>query len=501
MPKFTSKIIPSSSLASAAPFDDLTVDEKLSLLKSEFDQVTSECIEDALKSFGHDYETTRSVIQELFPRPQHSTSASTSSASGNLADDADYFAEPNSVFNGSDLMMEISPTFFARLHAQFDGTELTDYECLPSIAKDFETQGSMLLPLDAAAAKAIYKSVLQFVRRSNVALEQEDEGLSDVFELSRDPVSSVSAGSLRSPVVSVDAGNLKEIMELEAALKASREEYVSGLSKMMKRGANDAAISQELCLEKKRMFIVEKFPGINELQLNNLFEINCYNLNETIKDIEAIYNFKLPNCYRHSLYCEIVKRTNSDSGIATESTVSDEEDDEEDDSRDVIISNDKEFSSKVQNLFEERKMARVRIAHLRSKSAHFNFRKQPHAALLYQQEIAKCNLQMKQISDNIIQTYVSYSHPSNVVDLHFLIMKEVNSIVPEMLRRKQTTLSSSGVKKLKFKIITGIGSSMNGSGLIRQYLLRLLTKNNIKFETDGPGAFIVNLSIKSLINF
>lgn len=88
--------------------------------------------------------------------------------------------------------------------------------------------------------------------------------------------------------------------------------------------------------------------------------------------------------------------------------MSDEEDDEEDDSRDVIISNDKEFSSKVQNLFEERKMARVRIAHLRSKSAHFNFRKQPHAALLYQQEIAKCNLQMKQISDNIIQTYVSY---------------------------------------------------------------------------------------------
>lgn len=70
--------------------------------------------------------------------------------------------------------------------------------------------------------------------------------------------------------------------------------------------------------------------------------------------------------------------------------------------------NDKEFSAKIQNLFEERRNARVRIAHLRFKSARFNFRKHPHAALLYQQEIAKCNLQMKQISDNIVQTYVSY---------------------------------------------------------------------------------------------
>lgn len=268
MPKHTSKVIPSSSLSNVAVSDDLTVNEKLSLLKSEFDQVTTECIEDALQSFGHDYETTRSVIQELFPKPQNLLSTSTS---GNLADDADYFAEPGSVFNGSDLMMEISPTFFSRLHAQFEGTDLTDYECLPSIAKDFETQGSMLLPLDSVTAKAIYKNIIQFVRRSNVSLEQEDEGLSDVFELSQN--TTTAAVALRSQI-ETDSGNLKEIMELEAALKASREEYVSGLSKMAKRGANDAAISQELCLEKKRMFIVEKFPGVNELQLNNLFEIN-----------------------------------------------------------------------------------------------------------------------------------------------------------------------------------------------------------------------------------
>lgn len=133
-------------------------------------------------------------------------------------------------------------------------------------------------------------------------------------------------------------------------------------------------------------------------------------MNETIKDIEAIYHLKLPNCYRHSLYCEAVKRTNSDSGFATESTVSDEDNNEEGDdfSRDEAVNNDEDFSAKIQNLFEERKIARVRIAHLRSKSARFNFRKQPHVALLYQQEIAKCNLQMKQISDNIVQTYVSY---------------------------------------------------------------------------------------------
>lgn len=271
MPKSRNVIPSSSHAASTSPFDDLTVEEKISLLKSEFDQVTGECIEDALQSFGHDYETTRSVIQELFPK-SHSNS---NGISGNSNDAESYLdTEANSVFNGSDLMIEISPTFFARLHAQFDGTELTDYECLPSIAKDFETQGSLLLPLDTATATAIYKNILQFVKRSNSAFEQEDEGLSDVFELQSRDSTAVNVALQTSQTE--DSGNLKEIMELEAALKASREEYVSDLSKMAKGGggANDAAVSQELCLEKKRLFIVEKFPGVNEIQLNNLFEIN-----------------------------------------------------------------------------------------------------------------------------------------------------------------------------------------------------------------------------------
>lgn len=271
MPK-SKRAIPSSSsqVASTSLFDDLTVEEKISLLKSEFDQVTSECIEDALQSFDHDYETTRSVIQELFPKSQpnsNGTSENFSNDAGNYLD-----SEPNSVFSGSDLMIEISPTFFARLHAQFEETDLTDYKVLPSIAKDFETQGSLLLPLDSTTATAIYKNILQFVRRSNSALEQEDEGLSDDFELQSRDSTAVNVALQTSQTE--DSGNLKEIMELEAALKASREEYVSDLSKKAKRGTNDAAISQELCLEKKRLFIVEKFPGVNELLLNNLFEIN-----------------------------------------------------------------------------------------------------------------------------------------------------------------------------------------------------------------------------------
>ena len=60
-------------------------------------------------------------------------------------------------------------------------------------------------------------------------------------------------------------------------------------------------------------------------------------------------------------------------------------------------------------------------------------------------------------------------------------MKEVQSIIPEMLRRKQASLSGNGLKRLKLKIITGIGSNSNGSGLIRSYLLKLVLKKNMRY--------------------
>ena len=259
------KAIPSTSNGgNSRAFDDLTAEEKLSLLKSEFEQLTSECLEDILKSFQYDYETTRSVVQELFP------SMIQTSPNGNANGRDEFLAEQNSMISGSDLFLEISPDFFAGLHSQFGGSDESEFKSLSLVARDFETQGSLLMPLDSSVASAIYKNILQFVRHSNIGLEQEDNGLGDVFE-SHDEASLVSLQSLG---YTEESGNLKEIMELEAALKASREEYMQDLSKLAKIGINDAAVNQELCLEKKRMFIVDKFPGLNEQHLNNLFEIN-----------------------------------------------------------------------------------------------------------------------------------------------------------------------------------------------------------------------------------
>ena len=60
-------------------------------------------------------------------------------------------------------------------------------------------------------------------------------------------------------------------------------------------------------------------------------------------------------------------------------------------------------------------------------------------------------------------------------------MKEVHSIVPEILRRRQKNMISNGIKRIKMKIITGIGSNTNGNGLIRNYLQRYIANKNVKY--------------------
>ena len=66
-------------------------------------------------------------------------------------------------------------------------------------------------------------------------------------------------------------------MQFEAAIKASREEYVQQLSSLAQvRGFDDEAVNQELRLEKKRTVLWEMFPGVSESLISDIFESNGY---------------------------------------------------------------------------------------------------------------------------------------------------------------------------------------------------------------------------------
>ena len=62
-------------------------------------------------------------------------------------------------------------------------------------------------------------------------------------------------------------------------------------------------------------------------------------------------------------------------------------------------------------------------------------------------------------------------------------MKEMHTLLPELLRRKLATLGATAgrPKRVKLKLITGIGCSSGSSGAqIRSYVYRFLTDNELR---------------------
>ncbi|KAJ6223689.1 hypothetical protein RDWZM_002234 [Blomia tropicalis] len=490
-------------LPNSPALDDLSFEEKLSLLGSEFDCLTNKCLEDALKSFGQCYETTRSAIQDLYPTTQ---SSSISSASISPQ------SSPSSPHeNSNNLMLEITPEFFTRMHEKFSDS----LQPLPNnVANLISNRGTFLLPLDPNVGFLIYQNIFQYLAEIVVDVEENnEEDQDDTLLLETELVDSSYINEMEA-----SESSLTEIMQLEQVLKKSREEYLEKLvEKTQNEMVNDPAIQQEFLLEKKRLFLIEKFPGVTEANINMLFEINSYSLNETIRDIEAIYDLRLPAFYPHcSLYCDMLKKESNDfdSGLSiSSSSVSNENhssskcamgsnssEDEEDNDEHKDDMSDKQFSDMIQSCFYDRQMIHVRLLHFKQKLAHFDPRKSPNACDFYQTEINHCKLQKAKISDRVIQTYVSFTFQSNCIDLHGLTVKEVRSIIPEVLRRKQSIFVGFFIE---FKIITGIGlnSISNGPGQVRNWILNYLQKKGCQYVNDGPGAFIVKLSRKKIINF
>lgn len=131
-----------------------------------------------------------------------------------------------------------------------------------------------------------------------------------------------------------------------------------------------------------------------------------YDLKETIKDIEAFYNFKLPSYYKHSLYSEVTKRTLEDQ-FESQSPTTDTEDEDES-SEGGSVANESEFKSSINNLIEQRSILHLKIAHLQPKKIRFYREQQLDVALMYQVEVNKSRAKLIQLSDELIDTFVKY---------------------------------------------------------------------------------------------
>lgn len=224
--------------------------KKVEKLKCEFPHINSDCLEDILSTLDNEYHITRQMVKELFPLE--------AGGGGSGPSDDLNFSESSNIF------LEISPDIFTRLHGNFATTTKTNCN-LAQMEKEFETCGSIFLPLERNVAMAIYLNIINYVKQSNDLLP-DLEGSNCTIN----PMEFISLDSMAN----YESSSLKEIMELELVKQNSRNEYVAGLLKRIQLGDRDFALKQEFFVEKKRDFLFTKFPGIVASMVDKLYEIN-----------------------------------------------------------------------------------------------------------------------------------------------------------------------------------------------------------------------------------
>ncbi|KAH9511479.1 hypothetical protein DERF_009938 [Dermatophagoides farinae] len=486
-------------------------------LQKEFSNINQQCLTDIMEHFENDYQSARKILIELY-------GSNIDNAAAADEDDNDS-ALASSIASNDNVYLPITTEFFDNLHYLFESRN--DYLNISSpttttIREDLRMKDTIYLPINIDLAYDIYWNLINYIQNTydhlatttndpnNAAADDND----DDYSYHHDDMNNVD--------------HMSEIMETEKAIRASRQEYLQNLvrrrqeylrknnhqNNKMKKNVHskidDQALLQEWLLEKKRDFLIKHFPGVDLLKLNRLFELNFFNLNETIKDIEAFYDCKLPLYYNKSLYSEVVKKPikivdnmmtskkttmaakkkkkESPTSIKTinlinnDSHDSDDDDDNDNDGNndDRSINDQQQFIANIDRFLEQRHCYRLKLEHLKKKK--IKFIKNGHKIIhRYHDEIRKVYQELKLLSEKIIDAYQNYDFNENIMDLHQLIMNEVRIIVPTILAAKQQQLfnnnnadGQNNNNKLEFKIITGIGA-----GAIRRYLLNFIAKKKL----------------------
>nr|XP_027195243.1 INO80 complex subunit D-like [Dermatophagoides pteronyssinus] len=522
-------------------------------LQKEFLNIDHQCLNDIMEHFENDYQSTRKILIELY---------GTNNKNNDYDNDDNDSAFSSSIASSNDtIYLPITTEFFDNLHYLMETrNDLLNDTASTTIREDLRMKDTIYLPINMDLAYEIYWNLINYIQNTYDHLVTTATDFNNDDEL--------------CPLVD-DDDHISEIMETEKAIQASRQEYLQNLIRKRQEYLHECnnennnnnnnqskierqALLQEWLLEKKRDFLIKHFPGVDLLKLNRLFELNFFNLNETIKDIEAFYDCKLPLYYNKSLYSEVVKKPikivdnlmvkstlttvtankkkkikkkkkkkNKESPIKTINLVdvdqifvshdtddNDDDDDNGDGDDNIKINDQQKFFAIIDEFLKQRHCYRLKLEHLQRKK--IKFMKNGHKIIhRYHDEIRKVYQELRRLSEEIIDAYQNYDFNENIMDLHQLHMNEVRIIVPTILATKQQQLlvnnnnnnnnddgekkkiSANNNDKLEFKIITGIGS-----GTIRRYLTNFIVKKKLEYRmTDGQGSFIITLYANNPIKF
>ncbi|UXI22023.1 Mucolipin-3 [Sarcoptes scabiei] len=455
-----------------------TVEDQIRIisLRKEFPDVNVECLKDVLGHLENDLERCQDFLRELFNDDR-------SSMINDVHNETIHSEGEGSTISKQQIFLPIIPSFFDDLDYLFNSRVLSGSRKKPEqlLSNEFKINESIYLPIDHSLAYDIYQTLLNHLdfycepKSSFEYIPNETDLIAEMIG-NEDPIEKDC--------------NINEIMETEQALKQSREDYLKSLIQRkrfcIENRIHDDALIQEWMIEKKRDFLIKNFPGIDLIKLNKLFEINFFDISETVKDIEALYDCRLPLYYNKSLYSDQVKKPKpepSDSFASSSEIVNRLE-------SMMIDETEREFRATIKNLFHRRNNLYIKINHLKLKKIRFIYNGNQNLVFIYEKEIQKCYHDLQLLSDDIIDAFQNHSFPENQIDFHGLQLNEVRIILPWILDFKQDQLRSKESSSLM--IITGHGNNMKGCP-IRRYVGDYLAKKSFKFRPDNRGRFEVTL--------
>ena len=430
----------------AEELGDLSLDEKIEELKQEFPLATREHIVEVLVACQQNHLFAEAILQGF--DDDHFEDL--------ILEDINYEAaadESSGEDREPDLQMELNVDLAARLEKKFGS--------IPGEAFD-----NLRFTLKEGLARSLYEAWYQATAGQSAPKRVKP------VKLQADKVKTPATNSLS---LTAPTGTLQEIMQYEEALERSKEEERA------------SAWSYDLKLQlAQRKHLYGMFPGAPPESLDAVLEANNYNVHEAAIQIKS--STLQSGCETEVQYLTALKSK----GNRSFPPISDCGQNELRIPLDTPPS--KALMSKSMPQLREEMLALYKLRRqYMEKARRCCSSKQYMVTTYYRQEAEDVDRRIEKLAQAICIKSLEVQGFGNVLDLHFLHVREALCVLKCFLELKRKELKTSAHKHTFVEVITGYGAS-GTVPKIKPQVESYLKSKKYAFAAKNEGCFMVTLA-------
>lgn len=261
-------------------------------------------------------------------------------------------------------------------------------------------------------------------------------------------------------------GNFKKIMENEEALK----QYDNDMNGYQKDNETLAIV-----IKKQRLY--KAFPGVPQIEINNLFEVLAFDFNETVKMLQENHGFNKEQCkeVEEKLAKDSVWRSDSSSD---ESENFGEEIEVNGKSENGTLKAVEDLREEINHHMEGQKRCYEIAQEKKSKKDFHTANYYIDMASLHKQMAAEKKLE---VASMVAGIHAQDQESSTTLDLHYHNIIEATTLLNTFLDKNISRLREIRKQYSELSIITGRGAhSKNGVATIKNMTIQQLRDRNLK---------------------